>query len=70
MDYLDLYLLHWPMALAPGDPVVPIENDTVIPDKTPIIDTWRVLEKVFFYLQRASRNNINILQNSLHSPSK
>ncbi|KAK9454722.1 aldo/keto reductase [Dipodascopsis uninucleata] len=48
LDYLDLYLIHWPVAFVPGakgdlfpkDPV----TDEFLLDDTPIIDTWREME--------------------------
>ena len=48
MEYLDLYLLHWPMPLKPGDEILPMKDDKPIADPTPLIDTWRALEDVLF----------------------
>ncbi len=36
VDYLDLYLIHWPVAFVPGS--------TELDEKTSIQDTWRTLE--------------------------
>jgi len=44
MDYLDLFLLHWPMPLMPGDNMLPMKDDKPIADSTPLIETWRALE--------------------------
>ncbi|KAK7746445.1 hypothetical protein SLS53_002404 [Cytospora paraplurivora] len=37
VEYLDLYLIHWPVAFVPGE-------GTTIDKETSIIDTWRTLE--------------------------
>ncbi|KAF7538243.1 hypothetical protein G7054_g3086 [Neopestalotiopsis clavispora] len=37
VDYLDLYLIHWPVAFVPDD-------GTKLDKETSIIDTWRALE--------------------------
>ncbi|KAI0154988.1 aldo/keto reductase [Xylariaceae sp. FL1272] len=39
LDYLDLYLIHWPVAFVPG------EGDAIDHDTT-IVDTWRVMENL------------------------
>jgi len=49
MDHIDLYLLHGPYpckADGKGD-LLQDENGKPIPDLTPIIDTWRVLERFY-----------------------
>ncbi|WYZ40901.1 hypothetical protein EsH8_IV_001242 [Colletotrichum jinshuiense] len=38
VDYLDLYLIHWPVAFVPGDPDNKLDKDTTI------VDTWKTLE--------------------------
>ncbi|KAJ9474179.1 Xylose reductase 1 [Pseudozyma hubeiensis] len=46
LDYLDLYLIHWPVAFAPGSDLVPKTSDgsqTVLDRETSIIDTWKAL---------------------------
>jgi alcohol dehydrogenase (NADP+) len=45
LDYLDLYLIHWPVAFKPnvGFPEKP--HDYFSLDEVPIIETWRQLEK-------------------------
>ncbi|XP_078166372.1 non-functional NADPH-dependent codeinone reductase 2-like [Carex rostrata] len=31
MDYLDLYLIHWPMSVKPGPPAFPVKREDVVP---------------------------------------
>ncbi|KAK8068133.1 glycosyl hydrolase family 10 [Apiospora saccharicola] len=38
VDYLDLYLMHWPVAFVPG-------QGTQLDGDTSILDTWRVMEE-------------------------
>ncbi len=45
MDYLDLYLMHWPVALKP-DVIFPDKgSDFLSLEQAPLIDTWRALEE-------------------------
>lgn len=37
LDYLDLYLIHWPVAFVPG-------TTTDLDEETSIVDTWRTME--------------------------
>ncbi|GAA5917844.1 uncharacterized protein JCM6883_005345, partial [Sporobolomyces salmoneus] len=51
LDYLDLYLIHWPVAFVPeGDlssNLFPKENDVCkIDTETSIIDTWKAMVKL------------------------
>ncbi|KAI1277522.1 aldo/keto reductase [Xylaria sp. FL0933] len=39
VEYLDLYLMHWPVAFVPG------EGDKIDEDTT-IVDTWRAMENI------------------------
>ncbi|KAJ8104901.1 hypothetical protein ONZ43_g7639 [Nemania bipapillata] len=39
VGYLDLYLIHWPVAFVPGE-------GTKIDEDTTIIDTWRAMENI------------------------
>jgi len=44
LNYLDLYLIHWPVAFKPGLEGFPeSDEDFLSLDKVPIIDTWKVM---------------------------
>ena len=45
LDYLDLYLIHWPVAIKHGK-WLPESGDDFIPiEQVPIIDTWHAMEE-------------------------
>ncbi|MEE6495199.1 hypothetical protein FKM82_001977 [Ascaphus truei] len=47
LDYLDLYLMHWPYAFKSGDNIFPQNADgTIQYDSTDYRDTWKALEKL------------------------
>uniref|UniRef100_A0A671YIL3 aldose reductase n=1 Tax=Sparus aurata TaxID=8175 RepID=A0A671YIL3_SPAAU len=47
LDYLDLYLMHFPMGAKPGDNVFPVdENNALISDGSNFLDTWEAMEKL------------------------
>ncbi|KAE8453788.1 hypothetical protein EG329_009300 [Mollisiaceae sp. DMI_Dod_QoI] len=47
LDYIDLFLMHWPSAFAPGDNKFPKnkEGKTIVADIS-YIDTWKAMEKL------------------------
>ena len=47
LDCIDLYLIHTPVAFAPGNDQDPLDADgRVIYDNVPLVDTWRALEQL------------------------
>ncbi|NXA51328.1 AK1BA reductase, partial [Nothocercus julius] len=41
LDYLDLYLVHWPMGLKTGEQLLPTDDKGMaIPSNTDILHTW------------------------------
>ncbi|KAJ1910981.1 hypothetical protein IWQ60_010369 [Tieghemiomyces parasiticus] len=47
VEYLDLYLMHWPIAFVPGDDLLPRDNKGEIKvDDVDYKDTWRAMEKL------------------------
>lgn len=45
LDYLDLYLIHWPVAFRNGVDSPKKPDDYLTPEEAPIIDTWKQMEK-------------------------
>ncbi|KAM9683333.1 uncharacterized protein ACBT57_002527 [Dama dama] len=46
LDYVDLYIMHYPLALKPGDELYPKdENGKLIADSVDFCRTWEALEK-------------------------
>ena len=44
LDYLDLYLMHWPVAFRPGlDGFPESESDFLTPDQAPVGETWKAM---------------------------
>jgi alcohol dehydrogenase (NADP+) len=43
LDYLDLYLMHWPVAFKPGVNQPDGPQDFLTPQEAPIIDTWNAM---------------------------
>jgi len=44
LDYLDLYLIHWPVAFRPGlDGFPESESDFLTPEQAPITETWAAM---------------------------
>lgn len=47
LDYLDLYLVHWPVAYKPGNDLFPTNADgTTATVDTDYLDTWKGMEEV------------------------
>jgi alcohol dehydrogenase (NADP+) len=45
VDYLDLFLIHWPVALKPGVGFPQDSSDFLSPEEAPISATWQEMEK-------------------------
>ncbi|KAL1925507.1 uncharacterized protein VTP21DRAFT_390 [Calcarisporiella thermophila] len=47
-DYLDLYLMHWPVAFKPGDSLFPTDESkqSVLLDDIDFTETWAAMEKL------------------------
>uniref|UniRef100_A0A3P9P378 aldose reductase n=1 Tax=Poecilia reticulata TaxID=8081 RepID=A0A3P9P378_POERE len=47
LDYVDLYLLHFPVGMKPGEKIFPSdENNEIICDDSYFLDTWGAMEKL------------------------
>jgi alcohol dehydrogenase (NADP+) len=46
LDYLDLYLIHWPVNFQPNIIFPKKPEEFVAPDAIPIIETWQAMEKM------------------------
>ena len=47
LNYLDLYLIHWPIAFQPGDVNMPKNPDgSIIYGDTHFVDTYAAMEKL------------------------
>ncbi|KZV68491.1 Aldo/keto reductase [Peniophora sp. CONT] len=46
LDYLDLYLIHWPIAFKPGKTLTPSENGVALLEDVPLADTWKAVLKL------------------------
>lgn len=47
LNYVDLYLMHYPCAFRRGEDLLPFGPDgKIIPDSMPFIETWKAMEKL------------------------
>jgi len=46
LTYVDLYLIHWPLAFKPGDDPYPRINGHIQYDKVPLSATWKSMENL------------------------
>ncbi|XP_011170042.2 aldo-keto reductase family 1 member B1 [Solenopsis invicta] len=47
LDYVDLYLMHWPFAYKEGEDLHPTHSDnTVVLSDVDYVDTWKAMERV------------------------
>ncbi|XP_031438849.1 aldo-keto reductase family 1 member B1 [Clupea harengus] len=47
LDYLDLYLVHWPMGFQAGSEMIPLGSDGLtVNDDTNFVDTWEAMEEL------------------------
>ena len=44
LDYLDLYLIHWPVAVKEGVGIPQSADDYLSPEEAPLIETWSAME--------------------------
>jgi alcohol dehydrogenase (NADP+) len=47
MDYVDLYLMHYPCAFRRGEELMPLAPDgRIIVEDIPFVETWKAMEKL------------------------
>ncbi|MGL5914268.1 MAG: aldo/keto reductase [Bacteroidales bacterium] len=46
LEYLDLYLIHWPVALTKGAKLPPSLTELLPIEQIPLVDTWHAMEQV------------------------
>ena len=47
LDYVDLFLMHWPVAWKHGDGMFPKENGKPAVEDVDYLETWKAMEKVY-----------------------
>ncbi len=63
LDFLDLYLIHWPVAFRPGVSVPKKGGDYLSPDQAPLTATWRAMEDC---VRQGLVRNIGVCNFSAH----
>jgi alcohol dehydrogenase (NADP+) len=46
MDYVDLYLMHWPSAFKPGPELMPKKDGKIVTADIDYVDTYKAMEKL------------------------
>lgn len=46
LDYLDLYLIHWPLVFRQGHDQARSADDLLSTDEVPLADTWKAMEEI------------------------
>jgi len=48
LEYVDMYLIHWPIGFRPGDELFPkdAEGTVIFDNETDLADTWKEMEKL------------------------
>ncbi|XP_008583631.1 PREDICTED: aldo-keto reductase family 1 member B10 [Galeopterus variegatus] len=47
LDYLDIYLVHWPVGFQPGSDLFPTDDKgKILPSKATFLDAWEVMEEL------------------------
>ncbi|KAF7255924.1 hypothetical protein EG68_07214 [Paragonimus skrjabini miyazakii] len=65
LDYIDLYLMHWPVSYQPGGCLFPKDSDgNILYDSVEIEATWAAMESLVFsgLVKSIGLSNFNIIQ--------
>ncbi|NME67402.1 aldo/keto reductase [Flammeovirga aprica] len=46
LDYLDLYLIHWPIAYKPGVKFTQKREEFLTAEEAPVLETWKAMEEL------------------------
>ncbi|XP_011700810.1 PREDICTED: aldose reductase-like isoform X2 [Wasmannia auropunctata] len=58
LDYIDLYLMHWPIGYKEGEELLPLHSDgTCVLSDVDYVDTWKAMENV---LSKSLTKNIGV----------